>query len=121
MSDARHGRPRSGTRHRRVPLDARTIRVLVMAGTRAVLPVRAPCSWACRWRFLALGSVADNATGAPTLDNYAALAHTPLVVNAFRNSIEISLVTAIAGGIFGFAAGRRGHPGRPADRSCAAP
>lgn len=52
--------------------------------------------------FLAFGSVADNATGAPTVDNYAALA-TPLVVNAFRNSIEISLVTAIAGGILGFA------------------
>lgn len=52
--------------------------------------------------FLALGSVADNATGAPTIDNYAALS-TPLVVNAFRNSIEISLVTAIVGGTFGFA------------------
>ncbi len=52
--------------------------------------------------FLALGSVADNATGAPTIDNYAALS-TPLVVNAFRNSIEISLVTAILGGTFGFA------------------
>jgi len=51
--------------------------------------------------FLAVGSVADNTTGAPTIDNYAALS-TPLVVNAFRNSIEISLVTAIVGGIFGF-------------------
>ena len=51
--------------------------------------------------FLAFGSIADNATGAPTLDNYAALT-TPLVVKAFSNSIEISLVTAIVGGIFGF-------------------
>jgi putative spermidine/putrescine transport system permease protein len=51
--------------------------------------------------FLAFGSIADNKTGAPTIDNYAALS-TPLVVNAFRNSIEISLVTAIVGGVFGF-------------------
>jgi len=50
---------------------------------------------------LFFGSFADNATGAPTLDNYAALT-TPLVVSAFRNSIEISLVTAIVGGVFGF-------------------
>jgi putative spermidine/putrescine transport system permease protein len=51
--------------------------------------------------FLAIGSLADNSTGQPTIDNYAALS-TPLVANAFRNSIEISLVTAIIGGIFGF-------------------
>ena len=51
--------------------------------------------------FLALGSIADNETGAPTIDNYAALS-TPLVVSAFRNSIEVSLLTAIVGGIFGF-------------------
>jgi putative spermidine/putrescine transport system permease protein len=51
--------------------------------------------------FLAIGSIADNTTGTPTIDNYAALS-TPLVVNAFKNSIEISLVTAIVGGIFGF-------------------
>ncbi len=51
--------------------------------------------------FLAVGSIADNTTGAPTLDNYGSLS-TPLVVNAFRNSIEVSLVTAIVGGIFGF-------------------
>ncbi|MEP6640139.1 MAG: ABC transporter permease subunit [Chloroflexota bacterium] len=50
--------------------------------------------------FLAIGSLADNHTGQPTIDNYAALS-TPLVANAFRNSIEISLVTAIVGGIFG--------------------
>lgn len=52
--------------------------------------------------FLALGSLADNVTGQPTADNYGAALSTPLVVNAFRNSIEVSLVTAIAGGIFGF-------------------
>ena len=51
--------------------------------------------------FLALGSLADNKTGQPTIENYTALS-TPLVANAFRNSIEISLVTAIIGGIFGF-------------------
>lgn len=51
---------------------------------------------------LALGSIADNKTGAPTLDNYAAGLSTPLVVKAFANSIEISLVTAIIGGLFGF-------------------
>jgi len=50
---------------------------------------------------LALGSIADNKTGAPTIDNYAALS-TPLVVKAFSNSIEISIVTAIVGGVFGF-------------------
>jgi putative spermidine/putrescine transport system permease protein len=52
--------------------------------------------------YLALGSIADNTTGAPTLDNYSAALSTQLVVNAFRNSIEISLVTAIVGGILGF-------------------
>ena len=51
--------------------------------------------------FLAFGSIADNKTGAPTIDNYASLS-TPLVVNAFKNSIEVSLVTAIVGGVFGF-------------------
>ncbi len=51
--------------------------------------------------YLALGSIADNETGEPTLANYASLS-TPLVASAFRNSIEVSLVTAIVGGIFGF-------------------
>jgi putative spermidine/putrescine transport system permease protein len=51
--------------------------------------------------FLGIGSLTDNQTGAITVDNYAALS-TPLVVRAFRNSIEVSLVTAIVGGIFGF-------------------
>jgi putative spermidine/putrescine transport system permease protein len=51
--------------------------------------------------FLAFGSIADNNTGVPTLANYGALT-TPSVATAFRNSIEVSLVTAIIGGIFGF-------------------
>jgi putative spermidine/putrescine transport system permease protein len=51
--------------------------------------------------FLAIGSIADNTTGAPTLANYGALT-TPSVATAFRNSIEVSLVTAIIGGVFGF-------------------
>lgn len=50
---------------------------------------------------LFLGSFADNTTGGPTLDNYRALS-TPSVAAAFRNSIEVSLVTAILGGVFGF-------------------
>ena len=50
--------------------------------------------------YLVLGSFQDN-DGQTTLQNYADLA-TPSVVNAFRTSIEVSLVTAIVGGIFGF-------------------
>jgi putative spermidine/putrescine transport system permease protein len=52
--------------------------------------------------FLAIGSLIHNDTGAVTLDNYSALS-TPLVATAFRNSIEVSFVTALIGGIFGFA------------------
>jgi putative spermidine/putrescine transport system permease protein len=84
-----------------------------------VRPARRARSWSLSWAglvpffvftalflglplaFLAFGSIADNKTGAPTLDNYRALS-TPLVASAFRNSIEVSLVTAIVGGIFGF-------------------
>jgi putative spermidine/putrescine transport system permease protein len=50
--------------------------------------------------YLVIGSFQDN-QGHTTLQNYAELA-TPSVTNAFRTSIEISLVTAIVGGIFGF-------------------
>ena len=50
---------------------------------------------------LLLGSFADNETGAPTLANYAELRQDS-IVTAFANGIEISLVTAVAGGIFGF-------------------
>lgn len=54
--------------------------------------------------FLAVGSLIHNETGAVTIENYGALS-TPLVATAFRNSIEVSLVTALVGGVFGFALG----------------
>jgi putative spermidine/putrescine transport system permease protein len=48
------------------------------------------------------GSAAVNpAFGQLTLDNYARLS-TPNILDAYAVSIEISLVTAIAGGLFGF-------------------
>ena len=50
--------------------------------------------------FLVIGSFQDEA-GNGTLQNYQDLS-TPLIVNAFRNSIEVSLVTALLGGVFGF-------------------
>jgi putative spermidine/putrescine transport system permease protein len=50
--------------------------------------------------FLVLGSLYDP-EGALTLKNYADLT-TGIIPGAFANSIEISVVTAIAGGIFGF-------------------
>ena len=40
-------------------------------------------------------------TGQPTLQNYADLDRRP-IIDAFATSIEISLVTAILGGVFGF-------------------
>jgi putative spermidine/putrescine transport system permease protein len=49
---------------------------------------------------LVTGSFQD-ASGAPTLQNYADLS-APGIVNAYLTSIEISLVTAVLGGIFGF-------------------
>jgi putative spermidine/putrescine transport system permease protein len=50
--------------------------------------------------YLVVGSVNDDA-GALTLRNYADLS-TGIIPGAFANSIEISLVTAIVGGFFGF-------------------
>jgi putative spermidine/putrescine transport system permease protein len=51
--------------------------------------------------FLVIGSFQDSANGnALTVQNYANLT-TPTVARAFANSIEISLVTAIAGALFG--------------------
>jgi putative spermidine/putrescine transport system permease protein len=47
------------------------------------------------------GSFADSKTGAPTLENYVELTE-PQIIQAYLTSIEISLVTAIVGGIFGF-------------------
>ena len=49
--------------------------------------------------FLVIGSI-TNAQGQLTLDNYLHLS-TPTVARAYANSIEISAVTAIAGGILG--------------------
>ena len=50
--------------------------------------------------YLVAGSFLNN-DGQPTLGNYADLS-TGIIPDAFATSIEISLVTAIAGGIFGF-------------------
>jgi putative spermidine/putrescine transport system permease protein len=50
--------------------------------------------------YLVVGSVQD-ASGAFTLANLANL-FTPQILQTYENSIEISLVTAIVGGIFGF-------------------
>jgi putative spermidine/putrescine transport system permease protein len=50
--------------------------------------------------FLILGSLQD-ASGSLTLQNYADLSR-PDIVDAFRVTIEVSLVTAIAGTILGF-------------------
>jgi putative spermidine/putrescine transport system permease protein len=50
--------------------------------------------------YLVLGSFQNNA-GQTTLQNYADLA-TPSIANAFLVSIEVSLVTAVIGGVFGF-------------------
>ncbi len=50
--------------------------------------------------FLVVGSFQDTA-GQPTVQNFLNLG-TPSIQSAFRTTIEISLVTAIAGGILGF-------------------
>lgn len=50
--------------------------------------------------FLVVGSFQDSA-GQFTVKNYADLS-TSTIVNAYANSIEISAITAIAGGVFGF-------------------
>jgi putative spermidine/putrescine transport system permease protein len=50
--------------------------------------------------FLVIGSFQD-ARGTPTLQNYADLSQN-FIVQAYENSIEISLVTAVVGGSFGF-------------------
>jgi putative spermidine/putrescine transport system permease protein len=50
--------------------------------------------------YLVVGSFVDQ-SGAPSLQNYADLS-TGIIPGAFANSIEVSLVTAIGGGIFGF-------------------
>jgi putative spermidine/putrescine transport system permease protein len=50
--------------------------------------------------YLVIGSFQDR-KGAFTVQNYADLLG-PLTIQTYRNSIEISVVTAIGGGIFGF-------------------
>jgi putative spermidine/putrescine transport system permease protein len=50
---------------------------------------------------LLAGSFADAQTGALTLENYVELSQ-PQIIQAYLTSIEISLVTAVIGGIFGF-------------------
>jgi putative spermidine/putrescine transport system permease protein len=50
--------------------------------------------------YLVIGSF-QNDEGQTTLQNYADLA-TPNIANAFLISIEVSLVTAVIGGVFGF-------------------
>ena len=50
--------------------------------------------------YLVVGSF-QNAKGALTLENFQQL-FSPAIVATYGNSIEISLVTALAGGIFGF-------------------
>lgn len=50
--------------------------------------------------YLIVGSFRDS-TGQFTLQNYAGLTN-EIPLNAYKTSIEISLVTALAGGIFGF-------------------
>ena len=50
--------------------------------------------------YLIVGSFLDS-QGSFTLQNYAGLTD-PVPINAYLTSIEISLVTALAGGIFGF-------------------
>ncbi len=51
--------------------------------------------------FLVVGSFQDSTTHALTLKNYIDLGE-PNIVLAYGSSIEISLVTAVAGGVFGF-------------------
>ena len=50
--------------------------------------------------YLILGSF-QGLDGQPTLQNYADL-WSPSIANAFLTSVEVSLVTAVVGGIFGF-------------------
>jgi len=50
--------------------------------------------------YLVVGSFQDSA-GQPTVQNYVDLG-SPQISNAFFSSLEISIVTAVLGGIFGF-------------------
>lgn len=50
--------------------------------------------------FLVIGSAQD-ASGSPTVDNYLGLGD-PFILAAYRNSIIVSGITAVLGGLFGF-------------------
>jgi putative spermidine/putrescine transport system permease protein len=50
--------------------------------------------------YLVIGSF-QTVSGQPTLQNYADLSQ-PQIANAYATSIEISIVTAVLGGVFGF-------------------
>ena len=51
---------------------------------------------------IAWGSFVDAKTGAFTFQNFVHLLHNPNMIAAYWNSIKISLITALGGGIFGF-------------------
>jgi putative spermidine/putrescine transport system permease protein len=51
---------------------------------------------------LLAGSFFSSTTKEATIDNYVELVTQPQIIQAYLTSIEISLVTAIVGGIFGF-------------------
>jgi putative spermidine/putrescine transport system permease protein len=51
--------------------------------------------------FLLAGSFQDAVTKQPTIENYVDLFE-PTIIEAYATSIEISLVTAVVGGLFGF-------------------
>jgi putative spermidine/putrescine transport system permease protein len=51
---------------------------------------------------LLAGSFFSSTTKEATLDNYVELVTQPQIIQAYLTSIEISLVTAVVGGIFGF-------------------
>ena len=51
---------------------------------------------------LLAGSFFSSTTGSATLANYVELLTSPQIIQAYLTSIEISLVTAVVGGIFGF-------------------
>jgi len=44
----------------------------------------------------------QDANGAFTLNNFALLFEDPLIIKAYSNSIQISIITSLVGGIFGF-------------------
>ncbi len=72
-----------------------------LAGRRAVPAVRHRVHVPADRASWSSGSFVSSETGQITLQNYADLS-TPTIVNAYAASLEISIVTALAGGFFGF-------------------